>query len=190
MHATSHPSALMSFSASQPLYRSATRMIPSAMPSCRCHCQPRMRPKCKISSSYSKHRIAFNPHVCKPQLQLKRAVRQDIRALCLQTGLYTAILESKAVAMLLTTSSAASSSVLPIITKLRKLCNSPALLHESLASEDAAGIAELYPSDFDACSPDSSGASGVVPATHIMLDRMPCQSGCGPKRLTDTFIVN
>ena len=75
-----------------------------------------------------------------------------------QVQLYNAVVQSTAVASLLSNPSAACTSVLPIITKLRKLCNSPALLHDPDKGADTdAGLLDLYPPEFDPTGTESSG---------------------------------
>ena len=86
----------------------------------------------------------------------------------MQIQLYEAVVESKAVHALLTTPTAPSTSVLPIITKLRKLCNSPALLYDAAQEDEGLGLSDLYPHEFDASSRDTSGNSIQALACKIM----------------------
>ena len=73
--------------------------------------------------------------------------------------LYNAVLQSQAVASLLTAPLTVSTCPLPIISKLRKLCNSPALLQDGNLAEEDVGLQDLFPMDFDNSNPDTSGMS-------------------------------
>ncbi|KAK9805749.1 hypothetical protein WJX73_005408 [Symbiochloris irregularis] len=72
----------------------------------------------------------------------------------LQVQLYSAVLETPEVKGLLSSASATTPTVLPVISQLRKLCNSPALLQQSSEQE---GLDHLFPADFDPGSTESSG---------------------------------
>ena len=74
---------------------------------------------------------------------------------CLQVQLYSAVLETPEIKGLLNSASATTSTVLPVISQLRKLCNSPALLYQGSEQE---GLDHLFPADFDPNSAESSGA--------------------------------
>ena len=92
----------------------------------------------------------------------------------MQVQLYQAVVESKAVQSLLSVPAAVSTSVLPILTKLRKLCNSPALLYDMTSSDDIAGLQELFPADFVASRADVSGT--IIPYACRSFDPHLCPS--------------